>query len=140
MSKRKNKLDARRKSLAKILCVDDDPGVIAFKKTILEHAGYEVTTCASAEEAIREMERVAFDGVVTDWRLGPDRGRAIVEAAKANLTVPVVVVSGYVAEAFQAAEPLADIYLEKPANPRELVQILDTLLQAKAIRRYRLSS
>ena len=120
--------------MAKILCVDDDPGVVALKRTILEQAGYEVTTCISAEEAIREIQRVAFDGVVTDWRLGSERGRAVVEAAKAQLAVPVVVVSGYVAEAFRAAEPMADIYLEKPADPRELVQILETLLHARAVR------
>jgi DNA-binding response OmpR family regulator len=120
--------------LAKILCVDDDPDVIAVKRTILEHAGYEVTTCISAEDAIREIQRVDFDGVVTDWRLGSERGRAIVEAAKAQSAVPVVVVSGYVSEAFRAAEPMADIYLEKPADPRELVQILNTLLQARTVR------
>ena len=119
--------------MAKILCVDDDPDVIALKRTILEQAGYEVTTCISAEDAIREIRRVAFDGVVTDWRLGRERGRAIVEAAKAQAAVPVVVVSGFVSEAFKAAEPMADIYLEKPADPRELVQILDTLLQARPV-------
>ena len=118
--------------MAKILCVDDDPDVIALKRNILEQAGYEVTTCISAEDAIREIQRVAFDGVVTDWRLGGKRGRAIVEAAKSQFAVPVVVVSGFVAEAFQAAEPMADIYLEKPADPRELVKILDTLLRARA--------
>ena len=117
--------------MKKILCVDDDPGVITLKREILERAGYEVITCNSAEDAIRELSRTTFDAVVTDWRLGRERGRAIVEAAKANSSVPVVVVSGYVAEAFQAAEPMADIYLEKPANPRELVQILATLLEAK---------
>jgi DNA-binding NtrC family response regulator len=120
--------------VAKILCVDDDPGVISLKKEILEQAGYEVVTCDSAEGAVRELSGTAFDAVVTDWRLGQDRGRAIVEAAKKNTSVPVVVVSGYVAEAFQAAEPLADIYLEKPADPRELVQILATLLGARASR------
>lgn len=120
--------------MAKILCVDDDPGVVALKRTILEQAGYEVTTCISAEDAIREIQRIAFDGVVTDWRLGSERGRAVVEAAKAQLAVPVVVVSGYVAEAFRSAEPMADIYLEKPADPRELVQILETLLHARAVR------
>jgi DNA-binding response OmpR family regulator len=121
--------------VAKILCVDDDPDVIALKRTILEQAGYEVTTCISAEDAIREIRRVPFDGVVTDWRLGRERGRAIVEAAKAQSATPVVVVSGFVAEAFQAAEPMADIYLEKPADPRELVKILNTLLDARSIRR-----
>jgi len=117
--------------LAKILCVDDDPDVIAVKRKILEQAGFEVTSCISAEDAIREIQRVGFDGVVTDWRLGSERGRAVVEAAKAQTAVPVVVVSGYVSEAFRAAEPQADIYLEKPADPRELVKILDTLLQAR---------
>jgi DNA-binding response OmpR family regulator len=121
--------------VARILCVDDDPDVIALKRSILEQAGYEVTTCISAEDAIREIQRVAFDGVITDWRLGRERGRAIVEAAKAQSAVPVVVVSGFVAEAFQAAEPMADIYLEKPADPRELVKILDTLLDARSARR-----
>ena len=121
--------------MAKILCVDDDPDVITLKRSILEQAGYEVTTCTSAEDAIREIQRVAFDGVITDWRLGQERGRAIVEAAKAQSALPVVVVSGFVAEAFQAAEPMADIYLEKPADPRELVTILDTLLGARSGRR-----
>jgi DNA-binding response OmpR family regulator len=121
--------------VAKILCVDDDPDVIALKRNILEQAGYEVTTCISAEDAIRELQRGAFDGVVTDWRLGRKRGRAIVEAAKAQSALPVVVVSGFISEAFQAAEPLADIYLEKPADPRELVKILDTLLDARSVRR-----
>ena len=121
--------------MAKILCVDDDPDVIALKRSILEQAGYEVTTCISAEQAIREIQRVAFDGIVTDWRLGQERGRAIVEAAKAQSAVPVVVVSGFVSEAFKAAEPMADIYLEKPVDPSELVKILETLLDSRSLRR-----
>jgi len=57
--------------------------------------------------------------------------RAIVQAAKDHSSMPVVVVSGYVAEAFQAAEPLADLYLEKPVNPEELVTIINELLRSE---------
>lgn len=118
--------------MAKILCVDDDREVVAVKKSILEQAGHTVAVCESVEDAVRELRDQTYEAVVTDWRLGPENGRAIVQAARANESVPVVVVSGYVAEAFQAAEPLADIYLEKPVDPRELVQIVDTLLRTRA--------
>jgi len=119
-------------SVANILCIDDDPDVIAVKRAILENAGHTVASCSSVEAAVRELEARTYDAVVTDWRLGEESGRTIVQAARTNPMVPVVVVSGYVAEAFQAAEPLADIYLEKPVDPRELVQILNTLLKARA--------
>ncbi len=86
-------------------------------------------TATSAHDAIEKLQHNAYDAVVTDWRLGDANGRSIVQAAKNNSTMPVVVVSGYVEEAFQAAEPLADLYLEKPVNPDELVTIVNELLK-----------
>src|SRR5438270_11291177 len=118
--------------MAKILCVDDEPNVVALKCAILQSAGHTVTTATSAKEAIKKLDQDVYDAVVTDWRLGDANGRAIVQAAKARATLPVVVVSGYVAEAFQAAEPLADLYLEKPVNPEELVTIVNDLLKGPA--------
>ncbi len=116
--------------MAKILCVDDEPHVVTLKCAILEQAGHTVTTSTSAHDAINKLQQNAFDAVVTDWRLGDSDGRVVVEAAKQHSSMPVVVVSGYVAEAFQAAEPLADLYLEKPVNPEELVTIVNELLKA----------
>jgi DNA-binding response OmpR family regulator len=37
------------------------------------------------------------------------------------------VISGFVSEAFQAADPLADYYLEKPVNPEELISVVNDL-------------
>lgn len=116
--------------MAKILCVDDEPHIVTLKCAILKAAGHQVTPATSAHEAIEKLARNSYDAVVTDWRLGDTNGRAIVQAAKTNSTMPVVVVSGYVAEAFQAAEPLADLYLEKPVNPEELVTIINELLKS----------
>jgi CheY-like chemotaxis protein len=44
----------------------------------------------------------------------------------------VVVISGYVNEAFQAADPMADYYLEKPVNPEELISIVAELAKPVA--------
>src|SRR5262249_10093042 len=120
----------RTHRMAKILCVDDEPHVVTLKCAILEAAGHAVTASTSAHDAIEKLRNNAYDAVVTDWRLGDANGRAVVQAAKSHSTMPVVVVSGYVAEAFQAAEPLADLYLEKPVNPEELVTIVNELLKS----------
>jgi two-component system response regulator HydG len=115
--------------MSRILCVDDEPNVVTLKCRILEQAGHTVTASTSAHDAIEKLQSNDYDAVVTDWRLGDANGRAVVQAAKTHSTMPVVVVSGYVAEAFQAAEPLADLYLEKPVNPEELVTIVNELLK-----------
>ena len=115
--------------MAKILCVDDEPHVVTLKCAILEAAGHNVTASTSARDAIDKLQHDTYDAVVTDWRLGDANGRSVVQAAKSTSAMPVVVVSGYVAEAFQAAEPLADLYLEKPVNPEELVTIVNELLK-----------
>ena len=115
--------------MARILCVDDDPEIIALKQKILETAGHTVTACVSAEQAMHALDTQTFDAVVTDWRLGDGVGRSVVQSAKAHSSAPVIVVSGYVSEAFQAAEPLADLYLETPVNPVELIKVMDTLLR-----------
>ena len=115
--------------MANILCVDDEPNVTELKCAILKAAGHEVTSATSAHDAIEKLRQHRYDAIVTDWRLGDGDGRAIVQAAKAHSTTPVVVVSGYVSEAFQAAEPLADLYLEKPVDPEDLVTIVNELLK-----------
>ena len=115
--------------MARILCVDDEPNVVSLKCAILEAAGHIATAATSARDAIEKLRSNTYDAVVTDWRLGDADGRAVVQAAKLHSGTPVVVVSGYVTEAFQATEPLADLYLEKPVNPKELVTIVNELLR-----------
>lgn len=115
--------------MARILCVDDEPNVVSLKCAILEAAGHTVTAAVSAHDAIEKLESNTYDAVVTDWRLGDADGRAVVQAAKTHSGTPVVVVSGYVTDAFQATEPLADLYLEKPVDPKELVTIVNELLK-----------
>src|SRR5216684_6833987 len=115
--------------MAKILCIDDEIPVVTLKCAILEGAGHIVTAAISARDAIEKLQNNTYDAVVTDWLLGDANGRAVVQAAKNNSTVPVVVVTAFVREAYEAAEPFADLYLEKPVNPEELIIIVNELLK-----------
>jgi DNA-binding response OmpR family regulator len=119
--------------VAKILCVDDEPVALSLKLEILQRAGHVVVPSHSSEDAILKLAEESFDAIVTDWRLGAQNGHSLLETAKGGTGVPVVVVSGYVAEALRGYEPFADIYLEKPVNPRELVQIVDALLKNRSV-------
>jgi len=116
--------------MARILCVDDEPNVVRLKCAILEQAGHDAVAATSAQQAVALIRSQQFDAVVTDWRLGEGSGHSVVAAAKSRSAMPVVVVSGYVEEAYQASEPLADLYLEKPVNPEELVTVVNELLRA----------
>jgi DNA-binding response OmpR family regulator len=87
-----------------------------------------VSVSTSARAAIDMLRVSTYDAIVTDWRLGSVNARGVIQAAKQKAEVPVVVVSGFVAEAFQASGPMADLYLDKPIDPSELATILETLL------------
>jgi len=115
--------------MARILCVDDEPDIVGMKVKILQAAGHDAIPSTSAQDALEKLAHESYDAVVTDWRLGDANGHSIVQAAKTHSTMPVVVVSGFVSEAFQAPEPVADLYLEKPINPEELVMIVNELLK-----------
>ncbi|HUK87034.1 MAG TPA: response regulator [Terriglobales bacterium] len=114
--------------MARILCVDDEPSILSLKCSILEGAGHEVTAALSAHDAIERLAGAAYDLVITDWRLGDASGQAVVEAAKARASTPVIVVSGFLAEA-ATAQPRADLYLEKPLPPQRLVEAVNRLLK-----------
>ena len=66
--------------------------------------------------------------IVTDWRLGDASGRDILVAARKFSTRLWSSFPGIVNEAFQAAGPLADYYLEKPVNPEELISVVADLV------------
>jgi len=118
--------------MARILCVDDEQ--VEVKCAVLAMAGHTVTPAASAREALEKLRDNDYDAVVTDWLLGDADGRVVVEAAKNKSNgdaIPVVVVTAFITHAYAAAEPLADLYLEKPVDPEELILIVNELLKQR---------
>jgi DNA-binding response OmpR family regulator len=114
--------------MARILCVDDDPQVLDLKRMILEKAGHGVDVSSSVENALIRLEQGSYDAVITDWWLGQHDALRVVQKAKASTAMPVLVVSGFVADALVSLGTGADVYLEKPVSAVELTSALDKLI------------
>jgi CheY-like chemotaxis protein len=117
--------------MARILFVDDEQ--VEIKCAVLALAGHTMTPASSAREAIEKLRNNDYDAVVTDWLLGDADGRVVVEAAKdkSNGSIQVVVVTAFIRNAYTAPEPVADLYLEKPVDPEELILIVNELLKKR---------
>jgi DNA-binding response OmpR family regulator len=124
--------------VAKILCVDDDSTASLSKRVVLQKAGHQVDICKSAEDAVSRLRADAYDALITDWRLTDGSARGIIQAARLKPETVVIVVSGFVGEAFQASGPPADLYLDKPVGPAELVMIIEALLAERKVRPFKM--
>ena len=117
-----------KSSMARILCVDDNVSVLEMLALVVTRCGHHVVTCSSVSEAREKLATGGVDAVLSDWKLTDGSGQDVVKAAKASGDVPVAIISGYTHDAFQAVEPLADFFLEKPFSSEELFSLVKDLL------------
>ena len=79
-----------------ILCVDDEPSVLATEKALLESAGFRVLAASSGREAITLFETEPVDLVVIDWLMPRMNGITAAKMMKASKPeVPIVFLSAY---------------------------------------------
>lgn len=120
-----------------ILVVDDDPDFVEFCRAVLTHAGYQVSTAASGEQALAHMHLSRPDAVVLDVMMrdiwdGLHTAEQI-RADKALAGIPVLMVSSIAdspyADMFPTdTSPAADVFLTKPIAPDRLVVEVRRLL------------
>lgn len=116
----------------RVLVVEDSEAIRLTSEKTFQSGGYEVTSCASAEEALEILERESFDVLFTDLGLHGMSGAELADAAKQRMpTLAVVLLSGRTRDAAQAGAAGAsiDFVLFKPCG-------IDTILEtaARAIR------
>jgi DNA-binding response OmpR family regulator len=118
----------------RVLVVDDEPGVLRFVKIGLTAAGYDVTTTSSGEEALRLVRDHAPDIVLLDVMMVPMTGFEVLEKLRAFSQVPVIV---FTARSFileQAIKNGANGFIAKPFQPDELINKIETMLNARDAR------
>lgn len=122
----------------KILVVEDDEASHFIFGAVLEHTGYEVIQAWGAEEALRLVRQHLPDLIVMDVGLPQVSGLEITREIKADpalSSIPVVVVTVHVFEQDRQAAYAAgcDHFLEKPLEPRILVQEVMRILGPPAV-------
>jgi two-component system chemotaxis sensor kinase CheA len=114
--------------------VDDSVTTRALEKTILEAAGYEVTTAPDGEAAWRILQEQGADLLVTDLEMPRMDGFALTEAVRASPRfrgLPVVLVTGRASEQDRARglQAGANAYLVKSGfDQKNLLETVARLL------------
>lgn len=115
--------------MPRILIVDDEPTLLQLLRRYLERQGYEVETCASAEQAmpILDAENHGFSMVITDLTLpGASGAEFLAHMRIKNPKLPGLITSGYPYE-----PQLKGVgFLLKPFLPTMLVEHISKALKS----------
>jgi CheY-like chemotaxis protein len=112
------------------LVVDDSPDIAAMLAAVLRHAGYDVSTAHSAQDALEAALAKHFDAVVSDIGMPGMNGYELARALRAVPeydAVPMIAVTGYAMydDHDRAVEAGFNAHLSKPINPWELTRAIN---------------
>jgi len=117
---------------ARILMVDDDPGIRDVVSDFLGRHGYRVETASDSDEMERALERGPVDLIVLDVMLPGEDGLAICRRLTSSEAGPPIIMLSAMGEDTDRIVGLelgADDYLAKPCNPRELLARVRAVLR-----------
>jgi DNA-binding NtrC family response regulator len=121
-----------------ILCVDDDPAVLATFQKTLERAGHRAVGVKNGAAALKVLDRGGIDLVLSDYRMPGLSGLELLEATRASDdNPPFIMVTGHgtVEHAVAAMKAGAHDYLLKPIEPHALEIAVDQALEFSRLRR-----
>lgn len=114
---------------AKVLCIDDDEGILRYEKTALERRGYEVYTSTSAREGLRLALEGGFDGVIVDYDMPDLNGHQVASAIRrAAPHVPIIMFSA--SEVPEATRRVVSAFVSKPSVRRFVRTVCDLITLA----------
>ena len=115
------------KTLATILCIDDEENQLVLRKLMLERAGYRVLTAESPAEAIALFGSDTVDLVIVDYYMPGMNGLALAREILRQRKLPIVVLSAY-AELPGESIGTADTWIMKGTGSEELLRRIAELL------------
>lgn len=118
---------------AKILVVDDEPGIIDLLKTRFEIAGYKVVTAGNGTTALSQVKKEKPDLIVLDMTMPDIQGSTVcaeIKTSRRYQHIPIIILtartSDYDKDIGKAVK--ADAYMTKPFRQDELLAKVKELL------------
>ena len=114
------------------LVVDDVSDVAEMLSVLMSHAGYDVSTASSAQEALKLAREHHFDLVISDIGMPDMNGYQLAQALRSLPgydSVPIVAVTGYSMFDDRSKSLTAgfDEHVTKPIDPRAFLELLEHL-------------
>jgi two-component system, NtrC family, response regulator GlrR len=120
------------KRKARVLVVDDDPGLLRLLTIRLRAENYEVEAMESAAQALAAASRFRPDLVITDLRMEPMDGIGLLKELQIRwpgLKVILLTAHGTIPDAVQATQMGAFGFLTKPVDKQELLDQIQRALK-----------
>jgi len=121
-----------------ILVVDDSPDTLEVLQRNLQSEGYHVSIAPGAIEAIKILESMPMDLVITDLKMPEVNGLDLVRHIQENFKdTEVMMITGYpsIEGAVEAVKSGAEEYLAKPFTDEELFSAVKRVLNKLHTRR-----
>ncbi len=118
----------------RVLVVDDEPAILSFLKPLLEKAGYECRTSASAGEALAELQRDGFSLVLTDIMMPGMNGIELLERIKAmkrGIAVVMLTALDTVEHSIRSMKAGAFDYITKPFTTSQVLAAVEKALEKR---------
>src|SRR5260221_679174 len=116
---------------AKILIVDDEPGVIQVLSLYLRRLGHALSAAGSAEEAVGLAKTGDFDLILLDNQLPGISGMGAIAEFGKHTPAPIILMTGH-ADQETAKDALllgAKAVLAKPMDLEQLGSLIESLLK-----------
>ncbi len=124
--------------MGKILVVDDEQRMVRLLSSALEHRGHTVIGKTDGQSALAAIKAGTFDLVLTDLRMEPVDGMAVIEGTRAESPETAIVVLtayGELETAVAAFQQGVFHYLTKPFNFDEVAHVAEKAIAEKTLRR-----
>ena len=125
----------------RLLVVDDAPATLELLERNLTSQGYQVFSASNVSDAIRILQGVPIDLVITDFKMPEVSGLDLIRHVRENFkNTEVMMITGFptVEGAVEAIKTGAEEYVTKPFTDKELfsavLRVLDKLRLRRAVR------